>query len=238
MRCSGRARRPGVDMLSIIRKYNLPTEFPQTVLEEAAAIPEKVEPRMIDGREDLRDEFIVTIDPDDARDFDDAINVEEVHDGSWQLGVHIADVSAYVTPGSALDREAFKRGNSVYLPDRVIPMLPERLSNGVCSLNPNVDRLTHSVFIHFDKSGRAKQARFAKTVIRSAKRLTYREAYAIMQSPPNDQLGERLHTAWRLASLLRKKRFQARLARSRFSGSEGARRRKRQTDSTRADRER
>ena len=87
---------------------------------------------------------------------------------SWRLGVHIADVSAYVTPGSALDREAFKRGNSVYLPDRVIPMLPERLSNGVCSLNPDVDRLTHSVFIQFDKDGRAKSARFAKTVIRSA----------------------------------------------------------------------
>ena len=204
----GPSTAPGIDMLSIIRKYHLPTEFPQTVLDEAAAIPEKVEPRMSDGREDLRSEFIVTIDPDDARDFDDAINVEQLPDGTWRLGVHIADVSAYVTPGSALDREAFKRGNSVYLPDRVIPMLPERLSNGVCSLNPNVDRLTHSVFIQFGKDGSAKKARFAKTVIRSARRLTYREAYAIMQSPPNDQLGERLHTAWRLASLLRRKRFQ------------------------------
>ena len=204
----GPSTAPGIDMLSIIRKYHLPTEFPQTVLDEAAAIPEKVEPRMSDGRENLRSEFIVTIDPDDARDFDDAINVEQLPDGTWRLGVHIADVSAYVTPGSALDREAFKRGNSVYLPDRVIPMLPERLSNGVCSLNPNVDRLTHSVFIQFGKDGSAKKARFAKTVIRSARRLTYREAYAIMQSPPNDQLGERLHTAWRLASMLRRKRFQ------------------------------
>jgi ribonuclease R len=200
---------PGVDMLSIIRKYHLPTEFPQAVLDEADAIPEKVEPQMVEGREDLRNDFIVTIDPDDARDFDDAINVAEMRDGSWRLGVHIADVSAYVTPGSALDREAFKRGNSVYLPDRVIPMLPERLSNGVCSLNPDVDRLTHSVFIQFSKDGRVKSSRFAKTVIRSAKRLTYREAYAIMQSPPNDQLGERLHTAWRLASLLRRNRFRA-----------------------------
>ncbi len=92
----------------------------------------------------------------------------------WRLGVHIADVSAYVNPDSALDREARRRGNSVYLPDRVIPMLPERLSNGVCSLNPGVDRLTHSVFIQFDKSGRAKNARFAKSVIRSAQRLTYK----------------------------------------------------------------
>ena len=203
----GPSTAPGVDMLSIIRKYHLPTDFPQAVLDEAAAIPSKVEPRMWEGREDLRNEFIVTIDPDDARDFDDAINVEEARDGSWQLGVHIADVSAYVTPGSALDREAVKRGNSVYLPDRVIPMLPERLSNGVCSLNPNVDRLTHSVFIEFSKEGSAKSAHFAKTVIRSAKRLNYHDAYAILQARPDDQLGERLHTAWRLASLLRRKRF-------------------------------
>jgi len=205
----GPSTAPGVDMLSIIRKYHLPTEFPQRVLDEAATIPEKVEPRMIEGREDLRSDFIVTIDPDDARDFDDAINVEEMRDGSWRLGVHIADVSAYVIHGSALDREAFKRGNSVYLPDRVIPMLPERLSNGVCSLIPNVDRLTHSVFIQFSKDGHVKSSRFAKTVICSAKRLTYREAYAILQSSPNDQLGDRLHTAWRLASLLRRNRFRA-----------------------------
>ncbi len=204
----GPSTAPGIDMLSIIRKYHLPTEFPEAVVNEAATIPDKVEPRMSGGREDLRSEFIVTIDPDDARDFDDAINVDELPDGSWWLGVHIADVSAYVKPGSALDREAYRRGNSVYLPDRVIPMLPERLSNGVCSLNPGVDRLTHSAFIEFTKEGRVKNARFAKTVIRSARRLTYREAYAILQSKPNDQLGERLHTAWRLASLLRRKRFQ------------------------------
>src|SRR5204863_404510 len=150
---------------------------------------------------------IVTIDPDDARDFDDAIDVERIPGGGWRLGVHIADVSDYVKPGSALDREAYKRGNSVYLPDRVIPMLPERLSNGVCSLNPGVNRLTHSVFLEFTKDGQTKSARFARTVIRSARRLTYREAYAILQAPPNDQLGERLHVAWELAALLRKNRF-------------------------------
>jgi len=155
----------------------------------------------------LRKEFIVTIDPDDARDFDDAIQVEKTKSG-WQLGVHIADVAAYVEPGSALDREARRRGNSVYLPDRVIPMLPERLSNGVCSLNPGVDRLTHSVFIHFDKHGVSKSARFARSVIRSAHRLTYKQAYSILSSPPRDQLGERLHLAWELASLLRRKRFE------------------------------
>jgi ribonuclease R len=204
----GSATAPGVDMLSIIRKYNLPTEFPKTVLDEANRIPKSVERRMIEGREDLREKFIVTIDPDDARDFDDAIDVEKIANEGWKLGIHIADVSAYVTPNSALDREARRRGNSVYLPDRVIPMLPERLSNGVCSLNPGVDRLTFSVFVEFDKDGRPKNARFARSVIRSAKRLTYKEAYTILQSKPNGELCRRLHTAWELASLLRRKRFE------------------------------
>lgn len=204
----GRADAPGVDMLSIIRKYGLPTQFPKNVLDEAARIPTSVELRMIEGREDLREKFIVTIDPDDARDFDDAIDVEKIDAEGWRLGVHIADVSAYVTPNSALDREARHRGNSVYLPDRVIPMLPERLSNGVCSLNPEVDRLTFSVFIEFDRAGRPRNARFERSVIRSAKRLTYKEAYAILQSKSNNELAQRLHTAWELASLLRRKRFE------------------------------
>jgi ribonuclease R len=194
-------------MLSIIRKYHLPAEFPKDVLDQAARISEEVDARQLEGREDLREEFIVTVDPDDARDFDDAVQVEKTTSG-WRLGVHIADVAAYVETGSALDREALRRGNSVYLPDRVIPMLPERLSNGVCSLNPRVDRLTHSVFIHFDKNGVAKSARFGRSVIRSAHRLTYKQAYAILTSPPSDRLGERLHVAWELAALLRKKRFQ------------------------------
>ncbi|PWT80359.1 MAG: ribonuclease R [Acidobacteria bacterium] len=203
----GPASAPGIDVLSIVRKYHLPTEFPRNVLDEAERIPKTIDVRQIEGREDLRGEFIVTIDPDDARDFDDAIHVEKIGSG-WRLGVHIADVAAYVEPGSALDREARRRGNSVYLPDRVIPMLPERLSNGVCSLNPGVDRLTHSVFIHFDKRGVAKSARFAYSVIRSAHRLTYKQAYAILTSPPRDRLGERLHLAWELAAILRRKRFE------------------------------
>src|SRR6184192_3642745 len=204
----GPASAPGVDVLSVIRKYHLPTEFPSEVLEQAERIPESVDAQQIAGREDLRNQFIVTIDPDDARDFDDAIHVEKLPNGGWQLGVHIADVATYVEPGSALDREARRRGNSVYLPDRVIPMLPERLSNGVCSLKTQVDRLTHSVFIQFDKRGVAKSARFTRTVIRSAHRLTYKEAYAILMSPPQDRLGERIHLAWELAALLRRKRFQ------------------------------
>ncbi|HWY40810.1 MAG TPA: ribonuclease R [Chthoniobacterales bacterium] len=204
----GSAGAPGVDMLSIIRKYNLSTEFPKAVLDEAKRIPTSVEQRTLEGRDDLRRKFVVTIDPDDARDFDDAIDVEKIGNEGWRLGVHIADVSAYVRPDSALDREARRRGNSVYLPDRVIPMLPERLSNGVCSLNPGVDRLTFSVFIEFDQNGRAKNARFARSVIRSAKRLTYKEAYAILQSKPNGELSGWLRSAWELASLLRRKRFE------------------------------
>jgi ribonuclease R len=203
----GPASAPGVDVLSIIRRHHLPTDFPRAVLDEANQVPEKVDGRQLEGREDLRREFVVTIDPDDARDFDDAIQVEKTKSG-WRLGVHIADVAAYVRPGSALDREARRRGNSVYLPDRVIPMLPERLSNGVCSLNAGVDRLTHSVFIHFDKNGVAKSARFSRSVIRSAHRLTYKQAYTILRAPPADELGKRLHEAWELAALLRKKRFE------------------------------
>jgi ribonuclease R len=214
----GPASAPGVDMLSIIRKYHLPTEFPRPVLDEAEQVPERISSQMLDDREDLRDKFIFTIDPDDARDFDDAIHVEKLDsssrsvgragNASWLLGVHIADVAAYVQPGTALDREARFRGNSVYLPDRVLPMLPERLSNGVCSLRPNEDRLAHSVFIQFDKHGTPKNARFARSVIRSRHRLTYKQAYAFLKSSPApNELGERLHVAWELASLLRRKRF-------------------------------
>lgn len=204
----GPASAPGVDMLSIVRKHGLPLEFPPAVLAEAERIEEGVDPRELARREDLRGEFIVTIDPDDARDFDDAIHVHE-HAHGWTLGVHIADVSHYVKPGRALDREALNRGNSVYLPDRVIPMLPEKLSNGICSLKPEVERLTHSVFIEFTRAGAIKSARFAKSVIRSAARLTYKQAFAILQKRPESPLAHRLHTAWKLASLLRANRFKA-----------------------------
>ena len=202
----GPASAPGVDMLSIVRKHHLPTTFPDAVLAEAERISETIPESEIARREDLRHQMIVTIDPDDAKDFDDAVFVEK-HEGGWRLGVHIADVSHYVTPGSALDKEAFIRGNSVYLADRVIPMLPEKLSNGICSLKPHVDRLTRSAFIEFNKAGKIKSARFAHTVIRSAHRFTYKEAYAILQKKPGSPVEERLHIAWELASLLRKNRF-------------------------------
>jgi ribonuclease R len=201
---------PGVDMLSIIRKHRLPLEFPHDVLREADRVSPEVDPHDAAKREDLRDRFIFTIDPDDAKDFDDAINVERIP-GGWRVGIHIADVSHYVKPKSALDREAHSRGNSVYLADRVIPMLPEALSNGICSLKPQVDRMAFSVFAEILQSGKIQSVRFAKTVIRSAARLTYKQAFAILEKPPKkgDLLSERVHTAWELSSLLRKKRFAA-----------------------------
>jgi ribonuclease R len=204
----GPASAPGVDLLSIIRKYHLPTDFPDAVLAEAEAIQERIDEGEIATREDLRDSFILTIDPDDAKDFDDAVHVERTSDG-WTLGVHIADVSHYVKPGTALDREAYERGNSVYLVDRVIPMLPEQLSNGICSLRPEVDRLTRSVFIQFSRNGKIQSARFAHTVIHSKARLTYKKAFALLQGRPDTPLAERLHIAWELASLLRMNRFKA-----------------------------
>ena len=176
----GRAQEPGVDILSIIRKHDLPVAFPDSVLKEADQIPIDLPESDLRGREDLRSMPVFTIDPDNARDFDDAVHVAEA-DGGWSIGIHIADVSHYVKPGAALDREALRRGNSVYFPDRVLPMLPERLSNIICSLRPNEDHLTKSVFVEFDRTGRLKSYRFAATVIRSVARLTYREAFAILQ---------------------------------------------------------
>src|SRR5207247_1628558 len=126
----GPADAPGVDIISIIRKHNLPVTFNEQTIAEAAKIPDQIPASEIAKRRDLRQAFIVTIDPDDAKDFDDAINVDELPDGGWRLGVHIADVSHYVRPNSPLDKEARQRGNSCYLVDRVIPMLPEKLSNG------------------------------------------------------------------------------------------------------------
>jgi ribonuclease R len=204
----GPAGSPGVDMLSIVRKYRLPGAFPPEVLREAETLPPGIEAEDLEHREDLRSRFIFTIDPDDARDFDDAVEVERIPDG-WRVGVHIADVSHYVPPRSGLDREAVSRGNSVYLADRVIPMLPEVLSNGLCSLRPKEDHLTFSVFAEISRNGKVRSARFAKTVIRSAARLTYKQAYAHLRRPPHDALTRHLHVAWELASLLRRQRFAA-----------------------------
>ena len=202
----GAADAPGVDMLSIIRKHQLPVEFPHEVLSEAAKYESTITRDDLEGREDLRDRVIITIDPDDARDFDDAIEVQRTETG-WEVSIHIADVAHYVQPHSALDKEAYQRGNSVYLVDRVIPMLPENLSNGLCSLRPNEDRLAFSVFASIHRTGTVKHVRFARTVIRSKARLTYKEALVLLEQPPKDEIGHRVHTAWECSSLLRRCRF-------------------------------
>jgi ribonuclease R len=210
----GPGDQPGVDILAIIRKHHLPTTFPDDVGREVERLPEEVPSTDREGRLDLRDRFVLTIDPDDAKDFDDAVSVEERPDGSWRLGVHIADVSHYVRPQTAVDREARARGNSVYLVDRVLPMLPEKLSNNLCSLRPREDRLTQSAFLEFNPRGLPKKAGFAATVIHSRHRLTYQEAFALLQQkhPPGDgaqrELHAELHRMWRLAALLRKQRFE------------------------------
>lgn len=203
----GRADDPAVWGEAIMRKYDLPESFPEAALREAeAARPPEESPEEAAGREDCRGQWAVTIDPDDARDFDDAVYVEPRGEG-WFAAVHIADVSHYVKPGSALDAEALRRGNSVYLADRVIPMLPERLSNDLCSLRPGEDRFAFSCFLEIDAAARVRRARFARTVIRSRARLTYKEALALLSRPPAGVVGERVHAAWELARRLRERRF-------------------------------
>ena len=202
----GPSDKPGVDIESIIRKYDLPTRFPDAVVTAAGAFGDTVPPAAEHGREDCRGTLVITIDPDDARDFDDAIHVETTRDG-WRLAVHIADVSHYVIPDTPLDTEALKRGNSVYLPDRVIPMLPEALSNGLCSLRPDEDRLAFAAFLEISRDGKIRGSRFAKTIIRSAKRLTYKEAFARLQAQPENAVDRMLRDAWAMASVLRKRRF-------------------------------
>lgn len=177
----GRKDAPGVDILSIIYQHGLPMEFPKDAQKEAEACPQYLRPQDIAGRQDYRALDIITIDGPSARDLDDAINVTRTEAG-YRLGVHIADVSYYVAPGSALDKEAVERGTSVYLVDRVIPMLPEKLANGICSLNPNQDRLTTSLVMEIDAGGKVTDYQFAKAVICSKARMTYDEVSAILRN--------------------------------------------------------
>ncbi|MES2705436.1 MAG: VacB/RNase II family 3'-5' exoribonuclease [Verrucomicrobiota bacterium] len=205
----GRPGEKGVDVLGIIYKFRLPLEFPENVLREAAAFPEEIPAAEIARREDCRRQHIITIDPFDARDFDDAIGVKELPKGGFELSVHIADVAHYVPPGSALDKEARERGNSTYLVDRVIPMLPERLSNGLCSLRPNEDKLTRFAVLTYDAKGRRTGQRFGSGVIRSSRRYSYEEAMKSLKSPvPGDADSDLLQRAWSLASKLRGRRYQ------------------------------
>jgi ribonuclease R len=199
----------GVDMLSVLRQYQLPLHFPKNVLQEARAIGTTVAPNDSAGREDCRRHQVVTIDPDDAKDFDDAICLQRVSQDQWKLWVHIADVSHYVKPGSALDVEARKRGNSTYLVDRVIPMLPEALSNELCSLKPEVDRLTKCVEFLLSNEGRVLSTRFYPAVIHSKRRFTYKEVLAILEGSPKDSIERMLHDAHELAQKIRRARFKA-----------------------------
>jgi ribonuclease R len=175
----GPAEEPSVDTLSIIRQHDLPDQFPEAVLREAEDAAERM--ALPGKRVDLRSDLIITIDPERSRDFDDALSLQQ--DGEHRvLGVHIADVSHFVQPGSELDREAYARGTSVYLPDRVLPMLPEQLSNGICSLNPGKERLAFSVMLKVDRAGKVLERWFAKSLIQSSLRLTYEQAFAVLES--------------------------------------------------------
>ncbi|RIX60583.1 ribonuclease R [Paenibacillus nanensis] len=193
----GHKNDPGVDILSIIRKHQLPEGFPDEVMAEAEAAPDTITEEEIveQGRRDLRDEVIVTIDGEDAKDLDDAVHVKILENGNYLLGVHIADVGYYVKERSALDQEAFRRGCSVYLTDRVIPMLPHRLSNGICSLNPQVDRLTLSCHMEFDaKTLKRVRHDIFTSVIRTKERMTYTNVRRILtatEEEPEEELKER-----------------------------------------------
>lgn len=171
---------PGIDILAILYQFGIPHEFPENVVEAAEAVKQTIDPQDLQGREDLRDQLIITIDGADAKDLDDAISLQKVSDNEYQLGVHIADVSHYVTEGSPIDREAYERGTSVYLTDRVVPMLPQRLSNGICSLHPHEDRLTLTCQMTINKQGKVTNYRLFKSVIQSAYRMTYRDVNAIL----------------------------------------------------------
>src|SRR5882724_9989606 len=189
----------GVDMLSVLRQYNLPLHFPKQVLSEARAAGSEIDPQDLAGRTDCRSHQVITIDPDDAKDFDDAICLQAAPDQQWKLWVHIADVSHYVKPGTALDEEARKRGNSTYLVDRVIPMLPEALSNELCSLKPDVERLTKCVEFLISADGRVLRTQFYPAMICSRRRFTYKEAFAIIQREPVGPIERMLQDAHQLA---------------------------------------
>jgi ribonuclease R len=177
----GRPEDPGVDAQVVIRRYRLRSEFGPAALREAAAFPDDVPQEALEGRRDFRDWASVTIDGEKAQDFDDAVSIRRLPAGGWLLGVHIADVSYYVAPGSALDREAAERGTSVYFPGLTLPMLPEKLSNDLCSLRPRVPRLAFSVLIEVAEDGRVRKAEFTPSVIRTAHRMTYTSVFKIFE---------------------------------------------------------
>lgn len=205
---------PGVDVEVIIKQFNLPEDFPKEVYKETKKVEETISKEEINRRLDLRNKKIFTIDGKDAKDLDDAISIEKLNDGNYVLGVHIADVTHYVKERSPLDIEALNRGTSVYLVDRVIPMLPKKLSNGVCSLNPNVDRLTLSVMMTITPQGKVVSHDIKETIIRSVERLNYTDISNLLEND-DIELKKRyegilddLYLAEKLAAILRLKREQ------------------------------
>jgi ribonuclease R len=182
---------PGMEIEAAIRAHGLPHEWPEDVEREAAALPTTVSAKETEGRHDFRELPLVTIDGEDARDFDDAVHAQRQRAGGWKLWVAIADVAAYVKPGSALDREGLLRGNSVYFPERVIPMLPEALSNGLCSLNPHVDRLCMVCELSIDDDGEIKGSKFYDGVMHSKARLTYNQVFSILEDPEGPEAARR-----------------------------------------------
>jgi len=186
----GNVNEAGVDMLSVIKEYKLPYEFPKNVLNEADKINEKIELKDIPNRTDFREKEVFTIDGEDAKDLDDAVSVEKTEDGNYTLYVHIADVSHYVKENSALDKEAYTRGTSIYMFDRVIPMLPKKLSNGICSLNEGVDRFTLSVIINIDNKGNILSSEICKGIINVSKRMSYTNVQKILDGEDKKILKE------------------------------------------------
>lgn len=209
----GRSGEPQIELLALMKQYHLPEAFAREVEAEAARVagcePLKEFEREKNIRRDCREDFVFTIDPEDAKDFDDAISIRPAAKG-WRVAVHIADVAHYVRPGSALDEEAAARGNSVYLPGRVVPMLPEALSNGLCSLRPGEERLAFSVFAEVSGEGRVKGVRFGRSIIRSARRLTYAEALDYLKhAKKGGVVGDAVRVAWDVARILRERRMEA-----------------------------
>ncbi|MBA3313671.1 MAG: ribonuclease R [Planctomycetota bacterium] len=213
-RVLGPAGEPEVDTLSIIAEFGLPEEFSEEAVDQAAAAAKDFEENELGSRLDLTKETIITIDPVDARDFDDAISLKRSEDGHWHLGVHIADVAHFVTPGSPLDDEAKRRGTSVYLPGRVIPMLPEVISNGLASLQQDRVRFTKSAFIEFDAEGRVLHTEFANSAIKVVRRFAYEQVMPIVREPNNHDdvphdVRKLLGEMYELAMILRRRRFEA-----------------------------
>ena len=208
----GNINDPGVDILSIVKGYDIPYEFPEKVINQANRCPDQISEADMFGREDLRDMVMVTIDGEDAKDLDDAVSLSIDEEGNYHLGVHIADVTNYVQESSALDREALKRGTSVYLVDRVIPMLPHRLSNGICSLNHGEDRLALSCLMTFDKNGGLLDHSIVESVINVNERMSYTSVAKILEDKDEAEI-ERykdlvpmFEEMAKLSSILRKKR--------------------------------